>query len=92
MVQSGIAMVPPSVVLRDWQTSRANVEEDLKLYSYKLPQEVLSGVAGKADMLAPLHLSTTNLARTISSYVNDTDQLSFSRIESEVNSSFLMFL
>ncbi|XP_074337425.1 histidine kinase CKI1-like [Apium graveolens] len=80
----GIAMVPPSVVLREWQTSRGNVEEDLRLYSYKLPQEELSGVAAKADLLAPLHLSTINLARTIGSYVNDTDQLSFSSIESEV--------
>lgn len=92
MVQAGIAMVPPSVMLRHWQTRRGNVEEDLRVYSYKLPQEVLSGVAVKADLLAPLHLSSTNLARSISSYVNGTDQLSFPRIESEVNSSFLMFL
>ncbi|KAK1371001.1 Casein kinase i family protein [Heracleum sosnowskyi] len=37
-----------------------------------------------ASLLANQQWDWTNLARTISSYVNDTDQISFSRIESEV--------
>lgn len=84
VLQAGVVMVPPSVVLKKWHSRTRAMERDVELFTRKLYQQILSGVEVNAELLAPLHSSTTDLARMLSSNVNDPE-LSFSKIKSRVN-------
>ncbi|KAL1831133.1 hypothetical protein ACET3Z_000784 [Daucus carota] len=83
LLDSGVVMVPPSVVLKKWHSRTRAMERDVELFTRKLYQQILSGVEVNAELLAPLHSSTTDLARMLSSNVNDPE-LSFSKIKSRV--------
>ncbi|KAK1371776.1 Casein kinase I family protein-like 1 [Heracleum sosnowskyi] len=83
LVLAGGVLVPPSLVFNYWHTRSRTIEEDVRLFTQKLHQEILSGVEVKADLLSPLHSSATNLVRMLSSSVNES-QLSIFNIESEV--------
>ena len=75
MVQAWVALVPPSLMLNKWHTRIKTLEENVKLYTQtKLPQEIISGVKEKAEMLSPFHLSTTNLARMLNPYVKNSGE------------------
>ncbi|XP_074323316.1 histidine kinase CKI1-like [Apium graveolens] len=83
LILAGAVLVPPSLVFNYWHTRSGTIEEDVRLFTQNLHQEILSEVGVKADLLSPLHSSATSLARMLSSSVNET-QLSISNIESEV--------
>ncbi|KAL1833431.1 hypothetical protein ACET3Z_003082 [Daucus carota] len=85
MVQAGVALVPPSLMLNKWHTETKTMEQNVKVYTQtKLPQEIISGVEEKAEMLSPFHISTTNLAKMLSPDVKNRN-LSIPHIESKVS-------
>ena len=85
MVQAGVALVPPSLMLNKWHTETKTMEQNVKVYTQtKLPQEIISGVEEKAEMLSPFHISTTNLAKMLSPDVKNRN-LSIPHIESKVH-------
>lgn len=57
---------------------------DLARISQSLNQEIMSEIESKAELLAPLSSSATNLARILSTSVNETNLL-FPMIESKVH-------
>ncbi|XP_074364435.1 histidine kinase CKI1-like [Apium graveolens] len=80
---SGAVLVPSSLMFNYWHSRGKSIEQDVRLFSQNLQQEILYGVGVKADLFSPLQSSANNLARILSSRVNAT-QLPIPVIEFEV--------
>lgn len=66
------------------QIIKVRTTGDLARISQSLNQEIMSEIESKAELLAPLSSSAMNLARILSTSVNETN-LSFPVIESKVH-------
>lgn len=76
-------LVLPTVALL-LQIIKVRTTRDIARISQSLNQEIISEIESKAKLLAPLSSSATNLARILSTSVNET-KLSFTVIESKVH-------
>lgn len=85
--QGVIVMLLPSLLLPVWIEKMKTITDQVQLISSNFNQEKLLDIQRKADLLAPLNSSATNLARSVQSYLNETE-LSFPMIESKVRTLF----
>ncbi|KAF1001608.1 hypothetical protein AG4045_026177, partial [Apium graveolens] len=60
-------LVPSSLMFNYWHSRGKSIEQDVRLFSQNLQQEILYGVGVKADLFSPLQSSANNLARILSS-------------------------
>ncbi|KAA8549091.1 hypothetical protein F0562_000775 [Nyssa sinensis] len=72
-----------SFVFPFWIIKVKRIEQEVKLVSLDVRQEILSEIENTAKLILPMNSSATNLARVLSSSLNGTE-LSFSEIETRV--------
>ncbi|KAK9201958.1 hypothetical protein WN944_017167 [Citrus x changshan-huyou] len=83
----------PASLIPYWYKMTKHIEEDVALSSNQLHSAMQSQIECIATLLHPISSSATNLARLISSSLNNGTELSFSEIETKVAPSlFQAFL
>lgn len=86
-MQALSVLLLPASLIPYWYKMTKHIEEDVALSSNQLHSAMQSQIECIATLLHPISSSATNLARLISSSLNNGTELSFSEIETKVSVS-----
>ncbi|KAK3020583.1 hypothetical protein RJ639_046933 [Escallonia herrerae] len=68
-----IVLLFPSLMIPFWMIKVQKIEDEVKLISHNIHQEILSEIGNTAYLLHPMTSSATNLARVLTSSLDETE-------------------
>ncbi|CAK9145213.1 unnamed protein product [Ilex paraguariensis] len=91
IVLAFVVLLLPGLLIPFWITKVKRVEDEVKLISQNLHQNLQSEIENMATLLTSMNSSATNLRRVLSSSLDETE-LAFSQIETKVAPSLFQSL
>ncbi|OMO63979.1 hypothetical protein CCACVL1_22133 [Corchorus capsularis] len=83
-MQALVVLLLPSLVISLWYKITERIKENVEFNTQNLYSGLVSEVESIANMVQPLNSSAINLARFLSSSINQSEVISFNEIETKV--------
>ncbi|XWS31812.1 hypothetical protein CRYUN_Cryun23aG0108300 [Craigia yunnanensis] len=83
-MQALLVLLLPSIVIPCWYKITRRIEDNVDLSTKNLYSGLLSEIESMAKLVYPLNSSAISLARLLSTSINQSDEISFSEIETKV--------